>query len=139
MSYSNWFLAHGKKHADIMAKLQHLTDDEILSYFKFENMCLQEPDFCPLYAQGKKCHEMEDLNCYLCACPHFRFHDDGLWEAEGKQCYSTCHISARKGKKSVSAEAIHHDCSDCLLPHQEAFIRTVFQREWFRIMRSCSV
>ena len=51
-------------------KLEDKTTDEVIEYFKFENMVKNEPDFCPLYKDNKKCHDMEDLNCYLCACPN---------------------------------------------------------------------
>lgn len=59
-------------------KLEGNTKQEIIEYFRFENMVKNEPDFCPLYKDNKKCHDMEDLNCYLCACPHFRFDDNGF-------------------------------------------------------------
>jgi hypothetical protein len=61
MSYKDWFLKHGKKHQAIMSKLAHLSDDEVLRYFRFDNMVKNEPDFCPLYKENKQCHEMEDL------------------------------------------------------------------------------
>ena len=78
MSYKSWFLEHGNKHKAIMAKLTHLSDEEVIAYFRFENMVEKEPDFCPLYADNKKCHDMQALNCYLCACPNFRFDDKGF-------------------------------------------------------------
>ena len=67
MSYSSWFEAHGQKHKIIMKKLADLSDEEVITYFRFENMVEKEPDFCLLYKDHKKCHEMEVLNCYLCA------------------------------------------------------------------------
>ncbi len=84
MNYSTWFESHGQKHKKIMSKLEELSDDDVIAYFKFENMVEKEPDFCFLYKEHKKCHEMEDLNCYLCACPNFRFDDEGLRKAEYK-------------------------------------------------------
>jgi len=38
MSYQKWFEAHGRKHAAVMAKLTHLSDDEVIAYFRYENM-----------------------------------------------------------------------------------------------------
>ena len=76
MTYEEWFLQQGELHASVMKKLINKTNDEVIEYFKFENMVNNEPDFCPLYKENKKCHDMEDLNCYLCACPNFRFDDN---------------------------------------------------------------
>ncbi len=135
MSYSKWFEAHGKKHAAIIAKLTHLSDEEIITYFRFDNMVKHEPDFCPLYAENKKCHEMEDLNCYLCACPNFRFNDAGFEQKEGKTLYSTCAIDSKDGSQYISDDAIHQNCAGCTVPHHESYIRKVFDRDWFKIMR----
>jgi len=122
-----------------MKKLDGLSDEEVIAYFRFENMVEKEPDFCPLYAEHKKCHEMEELNCYLCACPHFRFDDRGLYAKEGRIYYSDCSIHAREGEKFVSESAMHQDCSACLLPHKEFFIRKMFKRNWFEIMSESDV
>jgi hypothetical protein len=138
MTYLEWFQTHGEKHRKIMEKLTRLSDEEVIAYFRFENMTAKEPDFCPLYAEGGKCHEMEVLNCYLCACPYFRFNDGGWFDKEGRTCYSTCSIDAKEGKRFVTENAVHQDCSDCLLPHKESFIRKVFKRDWFEIMKESS-
>ena len=137
MSYSNWFQTHGEKHACIMQRLTQLSDDEVIEYFRFENMVEHEVDFCPLYAQNKKCHEIENLNCYLCACPYFRFDDEGLEEVEGKVRYSTCYINAKNAMQYVSDDAIHLECSNCHIPHSEAYIKKHFSRDWFAMMQEC--
>ncbi len=49
-------------------------------------MVEKENDFCLLYKDNKKCHDYEDLNCYLCACPYFRFDDEGISKKRGKNC-----------------------------------------------------
>jgi len=139
MTYEAWFLTHGEKHRKIMEKLRTLSDEEVIAYFRFENMVEKEPDFCPLYAEKRKCHDIEVLNCYLCACPHFRFNDEGLFAKEGRTYYSRCSIDAKEGKYFVSDTAVHQDCSDCLLPHRESFIRKVFNRDWFGIMKESCV
>lgn len=135
MTYLEWYTSHGNKHAKIMQKLKHLSDEEIITYFRFENMVKHEPDFCPLYAENKKCHEMENLNCYLCACPHFRFSDKGLHKQGKKTIYSTCAIDAKEGGVFESDTAIHQDCTKCLLPHYESVIKKYFSRDWFKIMK----
>jgi hypothetical protein len=78
MSYKKWFDAHAQKHKAIMNRLTHLSDEEVIVYFRFENMVKNENDFCPLFAENKKCHDTEELNCYLCACPNFRFKRRGI-------------------------------------------------------------
>ena len=136
MNYLTWFEAHGQKHKKIMKKLEALSDDEVIRYFRFENMVKKEPDFCLLYKEKKKCHEMEVLNCYLCACPNFRFDDEGLSQEENKILYSTCSIVSKEGAEFVSDDAIHQDCSGCTVPHHEAYIKKHFSRDWFEVMRS---
>jgi len=135
MGYRQWFEAHGAKHAAIMKKLTHLSDDEAIAYFRFENMCINEPDFCPLYAENKKCHEMEELNCYLCACPNFRFDDNGFKEVEGRSIKSYCAIDSKEGDIFKTDDAIHQNCSGCTVPHHEAYIKKHFKRDWFEIMK----
>ena len=136
MTYSEWFYQHGDKHKAIMKKLTHLSDLEVIRYFRFENMVEKEPDFCELYAENKKCHDIPRLNCYLCACPHFRFKEKGFHVREGKTLYSTCSISSKEGDRFVSEDAIHQDCSQCYIPHSESYIKRVFDRDWFEIMEN---
>ncbi len=133
MTYSEWFEAHAQKHAKIMQKLQNRSDAEVIDYFAWENLSVKEPDFCPLFAEGKKCHNMEDLNCYLCACPEFRFDDNA------PVVKSWCAIDARAGKQVTFAGITHQDCSDCLLPHTRGYIRKHFDRDWKRIMKACNL
>ncbi len=135
MSYSKWFTAHGNKHKEIIQKLTKLSDDEVIAYFRFENMVEKEPDFCPLYKKNKKCHDIELLNCYLCACPNFRFNDEGITKKEAKTIYSTCNINSEDGDIFQTENAIHQDCSGCLIPHQETYIKKYFSRNWFEIMK----
>ncbi len=134
MSYRAWFQQHGQKHAAILARLTERSDEEVIGYFAYDNMVIHEPDFCPLYAEGKRCHPMKNLNCYLCACPHFRFDDHGLKHADGITIKSMCAIDAAGGEPLEHDGVIHHNCTGCLLPHRVAFIRRHFQRDWFRVM-----
>jgi len=129
-----WYMSHAEKHARILEKLNTLSDKEIIEYFIFENMKEKHPDFCPLYAENRKCHEMEVLNCYFCACMHFRFSDEGLGENKGKTCYSQCSINAREAQIFETEDAIHLDCSSCILPHRRSVIEKYFSREWKDVM-----
>lgn len=135
MTYNSWFKSHGLKHKNIMKKLEHLSDADVIKYFRFENMVENEPDFCFLYKDNKKCHDMEELNCYLCACPNFRFNDEGVSKKGSQILYSTCSIDSKDGAQFVYDDAIHQDCSGCTVPHHEAYIKKYFSRDWFEIMR----
>lgn len=135
MSYNQWFQEHAAKHRAIMEKLSALSDQEIIEYFRFENMVQNEREFCPLYADNKKCHDTPELNCYLCACPNFRFNDKGFKQEEEKTLFSTCSIESPDGDRYISESAIHQNCAGCLVPHRESYIKKVFDRNWLVIMK----
>jgi Zn-finger protein len=128
MSYLSWIEKHSKKHKTIIDKLTHLSDDEIIEYFNFDNMVINEPDFCPLYKDNKKCHNIDNLNCYLCGCPNFRLDDKK----------STCNIDSKYGGKIVSKKTgfIHQDCSKCTVPHNKLYVKKYFNRNWKKIMEN---
>ena len=130
MAYLDWFNSHAKKHQKILEKLKDRSDGEIIEYFRWGNMLLNEPDFCPLYKDKKKCHDMDELNCYLCACPNFRFDDDAKVEK------SFCAIDSKDGAKlTTKSGVVHQDCSKCRVPHHEKYIKKVFSRDWLEIMK----
>lgn len=137
MTYRDWFDAHGARHKKIIDKLiaKGYNKDQMIDYFRFESMLIHEPDFCLLYKEAKKCHEIENLNCYLCACPHFRFDDRGMPAQEGKKRYSFCAIDAKEGSAAIYGDAIHQDCSACLIPHHPSYIKKHFSLDWFEIMQ----
>jgi len=139
MTYLDWFDDHAKKHQKIIEKLtaKKLTKEEIIEYFVFENMVKYEPSFCPLYAQNKKCHEIEYLSCYFCACPHFRFKDSGIEKIEEKTKYSFCAINSKDGSEGVYGDAIHQDCSKCLVPHTKKYVTKNFDQDWKKAMSKC--
>ncbi len=136
MTYDEWFIQQGNLHANVMKKLEDRSVDEVIEYFKFENMVKNEPDFCPLYKDNKKCHDMEDLNCYLCACPNFRFKGDGFEKTEdGKTLFSVCSIKSRDGSQFIGDDYIHQNCSGCIVPHRAKYIKKHFNRSWFEVMK----
>ena len=141
MSYGEWFEQHASKHKKIVDKLvaHGYTKEQIIDYFDFENMVKEEIDFCPLYKDNKKCHEMESLNCYLCACPNFRFDDEGIKKIDAKTQYSFCAIDSKDGKQGVYGDKIHQDCSKCTVPHHKEYVQNRFDIEWKKIMKSCVV
>ena len=141
MSYLEWFETHANKHHAIVQKLcaQKYTKERIIDYFLFENMVEKEPDFCLLYTNKQKCHDLKALNCYLCACPHFRFNDAGLNVEEGVTCKSVCFIHSKKSGVFVYDNVAHLDCSACSVPHTKAYISKHFDVSWKTIMQACLV
>ena len=139
MSYFSWFVEHDQKHHQIIQKLkeQGLLPNEIIRYFIFENMVEKEPDFCPLYANKQKCHNLKYLNCYLCACPHFRFNDEGIEDKESVLVKSCCAIHSKKSSQFIYEGIAHLDCSKCSVPHTKAFIQKHFDASWHTIMKDC--
>jgi uncharacterized protein (TIGR00303 family) len=139
VSYKSWFDAHAAKHAKIVQKLLIMgySEEQIIDYFDFENMRLREVDFCPLYAENKKCHEMEELNCYLCACPNFRFSDSGLGEKKSATVYSECAISSKDGSQQNYGGKIHQNCTNCTVPHTTKYVTDNFNTDWKKIMKNC--
>lgn len=138
MTYEQWFNSHGNKHETLTNRLQQqgLSSDQIIAYFRFENMVEKEPDFCELYKDKRKCHDFEGLNCYLCACPNFRFTMNPVKE-QGKIIHSHCSIDSKDGALFEHEGNIHQDCSGCLVPHHEAYIEKHFDVSWKSIMAAC--
>lgn len=134
MPYLKWFYKHANKHQEILAKLSYLSDDAIIEYFDFGNMVINEPDFCPLYTKNQKCHDIKELNCYLCACPNFRFRDEGFEIKDQKTVFSRCEIDSKDGILCQIADAIHQNCSNCLVPHSKEYIKKHFSRDWLKCM-----
>ena len=141
MAYLDWFNKHSEKHKTIVTKLQSksYTKEQIINYFDFENMKKEEIDFCPLYAKDKKCHDMESLNCYLCACPNFRFKDEGIKKIESATQFSFCAIESQDGRQGVYGEKIHQDCSKCSVPHHKEYVSKHFDLDWKKMMQKCSL
>ncbi|WP_366934184.1 hypothetical protein [Sulfurimonas sp.] len=135
----DWFESHAQKHKKIVEKLQskEYTKEQIIDYFDFENMKKHEVDFCPLYKENKKCHDMKSLNCYMCACPNFRFSDDGISKYNEQVILSECDIN--NGKKFSGGGFIHQDCSSCTVPHHRAYILKNFSYDWREMMSECKI
>ncbi|NPA60546.1 MAG: hypothetical protein GXO30_08845 [Epsilonproteobacteria bacterium] len=138
MSYLNWFNTHASKHKKIVDKLvsDNYTKNMIVNYFNFDNMVKKEVDFCPLYKKNKKCHDMDNLNCYLCACPNFRFNDDSTILKNDLRVLSRCSVG--NGAEFIGKEVVHHDCSSCQVPHHKEFILSNFNKDWKKVMFRCN-
>jgi hypothetical protein len=141
MSYKMWFEKHASKHDELIKKLRShgMSNEELIQYFLYENISLKEPNFCPLYALKQKCHDMENLNCFLCACPRFRFCDKGLHvRSNGVLVKSQCAIHSRFASEFVHENISHLDCSKCTIPHEKAFIKKHINKSWKETMSECS-
>jgi aminopeptidase-like protein len=141
MTYQEWFDIHAIKHKNIIDKLltQQFTKEQIIEYFEFSNMAKHEKEFCLLYEEPKKCHDIPYLNCYFCACPHFRFKNEGIEKIENKTKYSFCAIDAKDGKLATYGDAIHQDCSNCTVPHTKKYIEQKFDLDWKNAMKECGL
>ncbi|MDD5052189.1 MAG: hypothetical protein PHO27_05585 [Sulfuricurvum sp.] len=141
MTYTDWFQIHTKKHRAIVNRLsaEKLTPEQIVEYFEFDNMVYYESDFCLLYTTKTKCHDIPHLNCYWCACPHFRFDDNALPNIEKITVYSHCAINAPLGKVFHHESSLHHDCSDCTIPHESKVILKNFSIDWKDTMKKCLI
>jgi len=138
MTYNDWYEGHKQKHKAIVEKLQAqgLDEYDIVQYFIFDNMVEKEPDFCELYATNTKCHDMYELNCYMCGCPHFRFYQNPR-EMEGLDYHSVCSINSKRGRRSIrEGDEVHQDCSGCSIPHGEDYILRNFEYEWEKMMEN---
>ncbi len=134
MKYIDWYKEHLLKHQVIIEQIKDEGINEIIDYFEYENMQSLHKDFCPLFEQGIKCHNIKKLNCYLCGCPYFRFDDNGLHVDENKNIvYSYCIKDL--GDKFIANGKTHHDCSKCTLPHTKKFINDNFDIDWSMIMK----
>lgn len=136
MSYLMWFTEHGNKHQIVVEKLQAkgFGKEAIVAYFDFDNMVKSDPDFCGLYADKKKCHDVKQLNCYLCACPLFRFNS----KIGAKTAFSYCEVNSKFGHQGVFGDAIHQDCSACTVPHSQKYVLSNYDANWFSIMSNCN-
>lgn len=133
--YGEWFKEHSVLHNSILTKLQDkgLACEEIVKYFLYDNMKEAEPDFCPLYKLNKKCHNLDNLNCYLCACPLFRFNDS--------QLKSWCSVNHKNSEQLTIGDMDICDCSDCSVPHSIHVIKNHINdngSEWHNIMNKCN-
>lgn len=116
MTYEKWQEEHQIKHKAILKKLEGKSLDEVINYFTYNSMQKNEPDYCPLYKENKKCHTMENLNCYFCACPEFRLE-------KGLHVKSSCAINSKYGSTCKVKNEVHQDCSDCIIPHKIEYIK----------------
>ena len=134
MSYEDWFLAHAAKHEKIIAKLllKGYDKTQIIEYFVYENLSVQEPHFCPLFKDNKRCHHTKELNCFFCGCPYFRF-----FTQPQDNIYSFCNIKSKYGVLKCYNNEYHQDCSNCKIPHLNDYVLRNYTLNWVDKMKMC--
>jgi len=117
MTYSEWSAGHSKKVAAVYGSLRDKSPEAVYQYFMYDNMRKNEPDFCPLYRSNTRCHDMKNLNCFQCACPHFKVVDNPAPDIQGYITESICTINSRFSAVFTTGLIKHCDCSKCDIPH----------------------
>ena len=89
----------------------------IIEEMSFRVRSKKHPEECPYYPKGTSCHfEVENLNCFLCACPNY----------ESDKLAGGCKINSQKGRVHFHPnlpEGRIWDCSDCNINHTPDEIR----------------
>ena len=75
----------------------------------FKNRSKRDPSQCPYYQKEppQPCHDIEDLNCFLCACPNYN----------SNILKGGCNINSKKGGYNNLPEGKVWDCSNCKINH----------------------
>ncbi len=118
----------GKTRKDAANKMHELAKEIIerrihilLNEWNFEKRKVKHSDECVCYQQDKKCHDIEDLNCFFCYCPNY-----DMSAEEGK-----CRINSPKAKYIDTPKGKILDCSDCGFPHKKEnakrFLRRIYR------------
>jgi len=125
MTYDVWSAQHKLKVVNILGRLRLSTPEEIAAYFMYDNMVKKEKDFCVLYKDNIKCHNMDDLNCYYCGCPYFVLNKTLIME-DGKTTASLCKINSKYKAEYHELKDdgvyVHTDCTNCYIPHKTSYV-----------------
>ena len=92
---------------ELAAEIINKRVEDLIEEHSFDKLKDKNPGVCPCYEQNRKCHDVEELNCFFCYCPKY-----DRSTPEGK-----CKINSPEGKYVETAEGKKLDCSDCTLPH----------------------
>lgn len=92
-----------------LIKQEALKKESLEKFFRYENISKTSKYFCPLYTKNQKCHDIEYLNCFFCACPFYMVDNSK----------TLCSINSRFGK--FIGDTL--DCSDCFVPHRKGFVK----------------
>src|SRR4030042_811398 len=87
---------------------------DIIEAMSFDRRSKRNPEKCTYYQENppRQCHEIDGLNCLLCACPNYN----------SKDLEGGCRINSKNGKwtyhPNLPAGRLW-DCSDCRINHSE--------------------
>lgn len=98
--------------------------EKTLSEYRYDNRKKSHPAECPLYSMDVKCHNLENLNCYLCYCP---FYD--AKKQEGGCLKDNPYSKGKWFEHPNLPKGQIWDCSDCNYPHIEKNIREYMLKE----------
>ena len=128
MTYAEWIEDHNNKVSEILSRIDFKSNEELIDYFEYDNMKDKEKDFCPLYGMKKKCHDIDNLNCYYCACPYFAINPTP--RTTGKTTIgSICTINSKhkgtflENPDENNVVKVHCDCTNCFIPHKASFAK----------------
>ena len=133
MTYESWLKEYNTKISEIIGRVNLDTPTKISEYFKYENMVEKETSFCILYKDKIKCHDVEDLNCYFCACPHFRINPNPKTVSK-TTIASVCTIDSKykdifyENPDENNVVKIHCDCSNCFIPHKTTYVKKALDK-----------
>lgn len=131
-----WAKKTNRKTGKVISRLRkkHLSDEQVADYFLYDHLSRQEKKFCPLFADGKKCHILsgDRLNCLGCYCPYFAA---DVTEKEGIVECGHCTVdspAAQRFSPVKNPKLSILDCSMCVIPHQHSRVREILNRNFPR-------
>jgi len=103
---------------DLTEKCIKLRAEIIVNEFDYEKRRKEHPHECPCNS-SEPCHNLEELNCFLCFCPWY----------ESEKPEGGCKVGNPLGRGHYFERGGHStsdriwDCSDCTYPHKKETVR----------------
>ena len=122
---------HIVKRKALLSKFKDLDIEKITEKFSFKTMCSDAPEFCPMTAKNKLCHDLTDetLNCYGCICPDYDL-EIGFDEKQKLYKIGFCRINSKFGmykltqtQGQIPKKYLILSCINCKTPHNNVFIK----------------
>jgi Zn-finger protein len=102
---------------------------KIIEAMSFYRRSRRNPEKCPYYQENPPhpCHELDNLNCLLCACPNYN----------SKELEGGCMINSKKGKWTYhqnlpSGRVL--DCSDCNVNHSKKEVENYLKKNMEKLI-----
>jgi len=103
---------------------------KIIEAMSFDRRSKRNPEKCPYYQKNppSPCHKIDDLNCFLCACPNYN----------SKELEGGCLINSKKGEwfyyKSLPAGRVW-DCSNCNVNHSKREVENYLMKNIEKLIK----